>query len=136
MVFATQMEGMDKDLDQFCKADVDEAFAGLDWVDLNVVLFRSDGEEKDATGKYHNLRWLSQAMAERIITVLRRRDRDVRRTRSWPAGILWTGGLDGAIETDHEVQRSGPWSVWTPARRNMGDGLRAFTAREVGLRII
>lgn len=53
MVFATQMEGIDKDLDTFCKAGVDEAFisAGLDWVDLNVVLFRSDGEEKDATGK-------------------------------------------------------------------------------------
>ncbi|KAG9018392.1 hypothetical protein FRB93_000095 [Tulasnella sp. JGI-2019a] len=50
MVFATQMEGMDKDLDQFSKSGVDEAFAGLDWVDLNVVLYRSDGEEKDATG--------------------------------------------------------------------------------------
>ncbi|KAG8884358.1 hypothetical protein FRB98_002437 [Tulasnella sp. 332] len=50
MVFATQMEGMDKNLDKFSKAGVDEAFAGLDWVDLNVMLFRSDGEEKDATG--------------------------------------------------------------------------------------
>lgn len=52
MVFATQMLGMDRDLDSFCKAGLEEAFveAGLDWVDLNVLLFRADGEEKDATG--------------------------------------------------------------------------------------
>ena len=50
MVFSTQMEGIDPTLDEFCKSGVNEAFADLDLVDLNVLLHRCDGEEKDATG--------------------------------------------------------------------------------------
>jgi hypothetical protein len=42
---------MSPDLDATIQAGADEAFAELDLVDLNVVLHRADGEEKDATGK-------------------------------------------------------------------------------------
>lgn len=50
MVFATSMAGTTNDLDELCRAGADEAFKALDLVDLNVVLHREDGEEKDATG--------------------------------------------------------------------------------------
>ena len=40
----------DIDLDAICKEGVEEAFADLDRVDLNVILHRADGEERDATG--------------------------------------------------------------------------------------
>ncbi|KAG8949849.1 hypothetical protein FRC04_008152 [Tulasnella sp. 424] len=49
LVFETQMQGIDPTLDDFCKAGVDAAFGDLDLVDLNVLLHRCDGEEKDAT---------------------------------------------------------------------------------------
>lgn len=41
--------GVDPNLEATCRAGADEAFAELDLVDLNVVLHRCDGEEKDAT---------------------------------------------------------------------------------------
>jgi glycogen debranching enzyme len=41
---------MSPDLDSTIQAGADEAFADLDLVDLNVILHRADGEEKDATG--------------------------------------------------------------------------------------
>lgn len=41
---------MSPDLDATIQAGADGAFADLDLVDLNVVLHRADGEEKDATG--------------------------------------------------------------------------------------
>jgi glycogen debranching enzyme len=41
---------MGKDLDAICSSGADEAMSDLDLVDLNVVLHRADGEEKDATG--------------------------------------------------------------------------------------
>ena len=50
MVFVTSMAGTSEDLDALCLAGADEAFKGLTLVDLNVVLHRADGEEKDATG--------------------------------------------------------------------------------------
>ncbi|KAG8899597.1 hypothetical protein FRB99_006561, partial [Tulasnella sp. 403] len=50
LVFATQMQDIDPTLDDFCKSQVTEAFNDLDLVDLNVLLHRCDGEEKDATG--------------------------------------------------------------------------------------
>ncbi|KAJ7070105.1 glycoside hydrolase family 13 protein [Mycena amicta] len=50
MLFATQMRDHDASLDVFCTSGAKEAFADLDLVDLNVVLFRADGEERDATG--------------------------------------------------------------------------------------
>ena len=42
---------MSPDLDTSIQAGADEAFAELDLVDLNVILHRADGEEKDATGQ-------------------------------------------------------------------------------------
>ena len=50
MIFETQLQGIDPDLDTFCRAGVDEAFADLDFVDLNVILHRAEGEELDVTG--------------------------------------------------------------------------------------
>lgn len=50
MLFETQMQGIDPTLDAFCVAGVEEAFEELDLVDLNAVLYRAEGEERDATG--------------------------------------------------------------------------------------
>ncbi|KAH9839825.1 glycoside hydrolase family 13 protein [Rhodofomes roseus] len=50
MVFETQVQGLDQSLDAFCASGAEEAFADLDLVDLNVMLHRADGEERDATG--------------------------------------------------------------------------------------
>jgi len=41
---------MSPDLDTTIQSGANEAFAELDLVDLNVILHRADGEEKDATG--------------------------------------------------------------------------------------
>jgi glycogen debranching enzyme len=51
MLFATQLQGVDPTLDEFCKSGADEAFKDLNLIDLNVLLFRCDGEERDATGE-------------------------------------------------------------------------------------
>jgi glycogen debranching enzyme len=50
LLFETQMEGIDPNLDTFLRQAADDAFADLDLVDLNVVLHRAEGEELDATG--------------------------------------------------------------------------------------
>lgn len=42
---------MSPDLETSIQAGAHEAFADLDLVDLNVILHRADGEEKDATGQ-------------------------------------------------------------------------------------
>lgn len=47
------------DLDATCQSGADEAYAELDLVDLNVVLHRADGEERDATGE---CLWCIQAL--------------------------------------------------------------------------
>ncbi|KAF9525972.1 glycoside hydrolase family 13 protein [Crepidotus variabilis] len=49
MVFETQLQQFDADLDTFCTTGAQEAFADVDLVDLNVILHRSDVEERDAT---------------------------------------------------------------------------------------
>lgn len=49
MLFETQMVELDTDLDTFCASGAQEAFGELDLVDLNVVLHRAEGEERDAT---------------------------------------------------------------------------------------
>lgn len=49
MVFETQLQGLDASLDEFCTSGAEEAFSDLDLVDLNVVLHRAEGEERDAT---------------------------------------------------------------------------------------
>lgn len=55
MVFEVEAEQTDPTLDIFC-ADAETAavaFSSLDLVDLNVVLYRADAEERDATdGKF------------------------------------------------------------------------------------
>jgi len=43
---------MSPDLDTTIQSGANEAFAELDLVDLNVILHRADGEEKDATGMF------------------------------------------------------------------------------------
>lgn len=50
MVFATHMEGLTQEVDNLCVSGAKEAFSRLDVVDLNIALFRADGEERDATG--------------------------------------------------------------------------------------
>jgi glycogen debranching enzyme len=50
ILFETQLQEHDASLDAFCSSGAQEAFGSLDLVDLNVVLHRADGEERDATG--------------------------------------------------------------------------------------
>lgn len=49
MIFETQLQEYDSELEDFCQSGAQAAFDGLDLVDLNVVLHRSDVEERDAT---------------------------------------------------------------------------------------
>jgi glycogen debranching enzyme len=51
MLFSTQLEGLDPQMDDSCKKGVDEAFAGLNLTDLNAILYRCENEERDATGE-------------------------------------------------------------------------------------
>ncbi|BGP12177.1 hypothetical protein JCM10213_004743 [Rhodosporidiobolus nylandii] len=50
MVFATWMEDLPADLDEVCAKGAKGAFEGLGMVELNVLMYRADGEERDATG--------------------------------------------------------------------------------------
>lgn len=49
MLFETHLQELDADLDTFCASGAPEAFDDLSLVDLNVILYRADGEERDAT---------------------------------------------------------------------------------------
>lgn len=49
MLFATEMENIDHDIDARCLSGADQAMSNLDLVDLNALLYRADGEEKDVT---------------------------------------------------------------------------------------
>jgi glycogen debranching enzyme len=49
MLFQTQLPDYDPSLDVFCTSGAQDAFTNLDLVDLNVILHRADGEERDAT---------------------------------------------------------------------------------------
>lgn len=49
MVFATHMDGLTSEVDTLCVSGAKDAFSRLDVVDLNITLFRADGEERDAT---------------------------------------------------------------------------------------
>ncbi|KAF6752983.1 glycogen debranching enzyme [Ephemerocybe angulata] len=53
MVFETQIEDFDADLEDFCKNGAYEAMKDLSLVDLNVVLHRADVEERDATANVY-----------------------------------------------------------------------------------
>ena len=48
-VFATSAINLTHTLDAFCVSDAETAFAELDLIDLNVMLYRADGEERDFT---------------------------------------------------------------------------------------
>lgn len=48
MIFATWMDELPADLDEVCSKGATEAFSDLGMVELNVVLYRADGEERDA----------------------------------------------------------------------------------------
>lgn len=50
MLFSTYMEGLGADLDKICQSGAEEAMSNLSLVDLNVILYRADAEERDATG--------------------------------------------------------------------------------------
>lgn len=49
MIFETQIEDFDADLEAFCKEGAYDSVKDLNLVDLNVVLHRADVEERDAT---------------------------------------------------------------------------------------
>ncbi|KAI5124195.1 hypothetical protein M0805_005046 [Coniferiporia weirii] len=49
MLFETRLQGIEEDLDTFCSTGAEDAFGNLDFVDLNVILHRAEGEELDAT---------------------------------------------------------------------------------------
>ena len=49
MLYETQLQQHDSSLDTFCTSGAWEAFSGLDPVGLNVVLYRTDVEERDTT---------------------------------------------------------------------------------------
>ncbi|KAJ7634145.1 glycoside hydrolase family 13 protein [Mycena polygramma] len=50
MLFETHLHEHDASLDAFCTSGAKEAFDDLDLVDLNVLLYRAEGEERDASG--------------------------------------------------------------------------------------
>jgi glycogen debranching enzyme len=50
LVFATHMDNLTAEVDALCVSGAKEAFSRLDVVDLNLALFRAEGEERDATG--------------------------------------------------------------------------------------
>lgn len=110
MLFATQLQGVDPTLDEFCKSGVDEAFRDLNVIDLNVLLFRCDGEERDATGEfvlkrclaviYHCNRWPSWSL---------------RYTRARKAHLLWITRVDDSASSSNAVQRSRSPALCAPS---------------------
>jgi len=49
MVFETNMEHYDASLDEFCTSGAQGVFGDLGLIELNTILHRADGEERDAT---------------------------------------------------------------------------------------
>jgi glycogen debranching enzyme len=52
LLYETQLVGVDPELEKAVAQGAAEAFAELDLVDLNVVLHRCEGEERDATSEF------------------------------------------------------------------------------------
>jgi glycogen debranching enzyme len=50
LLFETQLQEHDPLLDAFCVSGAQDALSALSLVELNVILHRADGEERDATG--------------------------------------------------------------------------------------
>ena len=118
MVFATQMEGIDPTLDEFCKSGAMEAFGGLDLVDLNVLLHRCDGEEKDATGKL-----FQRVYSFNFLSLTRWICGILHCAKPWTVGVLWPGRMDASIAPYYAIQR--PWSSF----------MRTSPGRLVGIRL-
>lgn len=51
LVFSTMMDELSPNLYELCATGAKEAFARLDLVELNILMYRADGEERDA-GKF------------------------------------------------------------------------------------
>jgi glycogen debranching enzyme len=70
LLFSTQLEGLDPQMDEICKNGADEAFAGLNLTDLNAILYRCENEERDATGEndipslYQKVTFLKMGLSE------------------------------------------------------------------------
>jgi hypothetical protein len=100
MLFTTQLQGVDPTLDEFCKSGVDEAFKDLNVIDLNVLLFRCDGEEKDATG---------ECFFKSCLAVIHYCNRwpswSLRCTRTRQARLLWIARVDDSTSSCYAVQR-------------------------------
>lgn len=110
MLFATQLQGADPTLDEFCKSGVDEAFKDLNVIDLNVLLFRCDGEEKDATG---------ESVFDSCLAVIHRCSRrpsgSLRCTRTRQAHLLWVARVDDSSSSSYAVQRSRSPALCAPS---------------------
>ena len=73
MVFATVMTDLDPKLEELCHSGAAEACNDLDLVDLNVLLHRADGEERDATGMcwvQHSILRVSDQLGQAVLLVL------------------------------------------------------------------
>ena len=57
MVFETYMTGLNKEFDQFIRTGIVDCVKDLSLVELNIMLYRADSEERDSTnnksGAYH-----------------------------------------------------------------------------------
>jgi glycogen debranching enzyme len=49
LVFGTQLQQVDTSLDRFCVSNAQNVFGELGMLELNAMLYRADGEERDAT---------------------------------------------------------------------------------------
>lgn len=49
-LLATWGDSIPENMDELCTSGAEKAFAKLDTIDLNVVLYRADGEERDLSG--------------------------------------------------------------------------------------
>ncbi|PFH46873.1 glycoside hydrolase family 133 protein [Amanita thiersii Skay4041] len=50
LLLKTQLQNHDPKLDKFCSSGAQRAFESLSLIDLNLILYRADKEERDATG--------------------------------------------------------------------------------------
>jgi len=66
LVFSTWMDDLPADLDDICASGAKEAFKELTMVELNVLMYRCDGEERDASAStFHLLLRLSRLSCPR-----------------------------------------------------------------------
>lgn len=73
MVLATVMTDLDPKLEEFCHSGAAEACNDLGLVDLNVLLYRANREERDATGMcrhQHSIWRLSDQLGQTVSLVL------------------------------------------------------------------